>query len=233
MDKKEYNISSVNDYLEIIERESDLYMFRGQENIDWELIPSLGRFSSILKEFKWWLDFEDYILDEFRKYSIRFIKDIPHTEIEWLVLAQHHGLPTRLLDWTRNPLVALYFAVNNSFCGHNSIVWAISPNTWSIDIEDIHVDKLDLYFPKHIDERIIAQNSCFTIHPLPNFADKFIPLDKLEVNADLIAKFIIPNNQRRNILERLDHIGINHYSLFQNLDGISKYFREKYFDANI
>jgi len=230
MEKQNYVINNLYEYLEILDKVPRLYIFRGQENFNWEVIPSLARYPSVLRDFKYWYEFENYILEEFQKYSIRFFNDKPTKDIDWLVLAQHHGLPTKLLDWTLNPLVALYFAVNNSYCKNNSLVIALSPNSWSIDIPDIHIDNFDLYFPKHIDEQIISQHSCFTFHPLPNFDGPFLPIDKLEIDAELMVKFEIPNSRRRSILESLDHIGINHYSLFQNLDGIGRYFKEKYYD---
>lgn len=78
--------------------------FRGQSNADWPLVPKPGR-----DEFRHVED--DYLFAD-RKSAVRSHGGIEtRTELELLALAQHHGLATRLLDWTANPLIAAFFAV--------------------------------------------------------------------------------------------------------------------------
>ncbi|MEL6524895.1 MAG: FRG domain-containing protein [Chloroflexota bacterium] len=84
---------------------------RGQKDKKWSLVPSLYR-TSEYKPYSW-LHREESLLGEFRRKALPYLSHIPKndfTDLEWLALAQHHGLPTRLLDWTTNALVALYFA---------------------------------------------------------------------------------------------------------------------------
>jgi len=80
------------------------WVFRGHSNEDWRLQPSVGRGESYSP------DWERLLLDQFRRLAEPHVTSAGLTEWDWLALAQHHGLPTRLLDWTTNSLVACFFA---------------------------------------------------------------------------------------------------------------------------
>ena len=130
-------------------------MFRGQSDVTWPLIPSIARMFDKLDGYENWNVFEDDILQRFRKYSTPFINKTPINRFEWMVIAQHHGLPTRLLDWTTNPLKGLFFAVENPSHNCDGAVWLFEPNGWWNDLSEIN-EKLDIlkilaaYFPDHI-----------------------------------------------------------------------------------
>jgi hypothetical protein len=95
--------------------------WRGQADESWKLIPTLYR-SKINAEQ------EREINRDFRIKSLPFLTSHrPSLEIEWLFLMQHHGAPTRILDWTESSLVALYFAVSNFEHPGDSAVWALHP----------------------------------------------------------------------------------------------------------
>ena len=78
--------------------------FRGQAVAKWQLQPSIMRPPHSP-------DDEIVLLKKFKQNAVPLIDTVPVPEEEWLFLMQHHGVPTRLLDWTESPLVALYFAV--------------------------------------------------------------------------------------------------------------------------
>jgi FRG domain len=85
-------------------------LFRGEPESGFPLIPSIARgtkdgtFSDVSS-------LEDTLLREFRLAAAPIMDVEPTNEIDWVFLAQHYGVPTRLLDWSTNPMVALFFAV--------------------------------------------------------------------------------------------------------------------------
>ena len=129
-------ITSIGDYLnEIIrimqhDKEGNTYFqwYRGHGNKEWELIPKVQRnFSGSEEDL---FRRERYSTNDFQARASVFKSPVlPIDEYaSWLTLMQHYGLPTRLLDWSRSPLVALYFAVSDkSQCNKDGCIWMLTP----------------------------------------------------------------------------------------------------------
>jgi hypothetical protein len=97
----------------------DGHFFRGVRRNDYDLIPKIGRLTRPptsgvrLSPYPIANVDEKKIFDRFKVAARPFLSIVPDNDWDWLALAQHHGLPTRLLDWTTNPLVGLYFAIGD------------------------------------------------------------------------------------------------------------------------
>src|SRR4051812_21887549 len=123
-------IEGWSDLTALMEEHSDgTWIFRGVRSVEHELIPKIGRpywrrngFTDRVRPFN--PEEEKTLLDAFRKQARPYITYPPDRDIEWLAIAQHHGLPTRLLDWSESILVAVYFAVENGGVGGPVAVYA-------------------------------------------------------------------------------------------------------------
>jgi type I restriction enzyme M protein len=196
-----------------------IVIYRGVSDSAYELIPSLGRIESLkrLSETEQ-REQELELLDFFKKLALPYFENPPVGQWELLAHAQHHGLPTRILDWSMNPLVALYFAVESGTKANGALYSYTITRFTSTD----GLDPLDLDFPitvqlPHVTRRIAAQSGVFTISD-----DPFKALD-----GPGLTKHVFPDRLKGEILDRIEGMGINRSSLFPDLDGIARYLARR------
>lgn len=206
---------TINNFLELHEaferyRKDNRWVFRGHGTLDWELLPKAGRKpyseKNDLEYFKAW-----------RRRAVEFIQgEKLKDDWEWLAIAQHHGLPTRLLDWTYNPLVATFFAVTHE-SKSDAVVYCHLPEKILIPekTKPEEYKSVSLFKPHAVVPRISRQSGLFTVH-----GDPKKPMDQV-VKKDSLHKIIISRSDRKKLQFELSHYGINKLNLFSDLDGLS------------
>ena len=205
------------DYLDLNDMDIGRWGFRGVASDEYDLIPSIGR-PGLRKEYDEIL--EKQIFQKFRQMAIPFVATRPDSLVAWLALARHHGLPTRLLDWTLSPLVAAFFATTPSSgsSGNDFAIYAydsdyydaklnvVDPFAIDADYVEIHAD--------HYSDRMAAQRGFFTLHKQPN----------KPFRVQSLIKFVFPSKIKKRTTDVLDFYGVNVLSLFPGLDGIAQYW---------
>ncbi|MFN2198220.1 MAG: FRG domain-containing protein [Anaerolineales bacterium] len=214
---EEYLIHSFGELHEIIDRYNNRMMiYRGVKSVSYDLVPKIGRISPPTPD-KDRGENEQEIIRTWKERALPFLTSVPQTDWDWLALGQHHSLPTRLLDWTSNPLVACYFAVEEQ-SDNDSMIYAYETR-WFISVKDnpdpFDYKKVGKFIPRHITARITAQSGLFTIHPNP-----YVPF-----TSDKIDRIIIPNDIRFTLKKTLNRYGINRVSLFPGLDGLARHIQ--------
>ncbi len=208
-------------------------LFRGQ-SVDEPLKPRVGRLRLKGDLAK----IEKLIIEEFERTSLPLAEFIPDNKWDVVALAQHHGLPTRLLDWTFSALAALWFAVSDppekDKLGKDryGVVWIFTP-----DLDDYRLDLNEttpfsnkitkIFRPKVITRRISAQGGIFTIHKIVG-KGRFIALEKNKNYKTKLTKLVVPPKYFSKLRKELDMYNVNASTLFPDIDGLCKHLKWRY-----
>lgn len=198
------------------------WWFRGQADRGWPLIPRAGRPEYFLGKHadgSGWRDLGRF--NAWRRQAVAY-QALPEDDWECLACAQHHGLATRLLDWTLNPLVAAFFAS----CEEPDVDGAVYCYTPELHVNtDARLD-LDIvgggFMPRAIAPRILNQRGVFTVHGPPD-AEVVAAKHPVFEDRESLVRVEIPAAVKPEVLAQLDDYGINHVTLFPDLDGLSRH----------
>jgi len=212
--------------------------FRGHRSLQWHVQPSIWR---------------DYDRDDERNFTNRFCARagtkhpaVPHYDdvASWLSLMQHYRLPTRLLDWSRSPLIALYFALedyiyNPQVSFEDSVIWVLDPHalnqheihkaiTPSLDAKTCHEMVAAAFTDKYTaepkvlavmatetDMRMSVQQACFTIHSFDG------PLETHTTYKTFLTAMCIPSDAVQAMARAIDLCGFRKGDIFPDLDHLA------------
>ncbi|MFQ5585315.1 MAG: FRG domain-containing protein [Thermodesulfobacteriota bacterium] len=234
-----YNVSHLTDFYKAIENISKRFggihlWYRGHSAEIWDLVPSLYHRSKAPDENALAVLFRS-------KAKVRYERCPANNNYPaWLFLMQHYRLPTRLMDWTESPLVALFFAVENCALDYrDGCLWVLHPmllNKYSYGeavipaadnskiaplfreafiAPDEPNPKIFAVLPFHTDLRHLLQQSAVTVHGIGT------PINQLEHCDDFIAKIIIPKSAKHSFRKALNLLHISQSTLFPDLENLS------------
>jgi hypothetical protein len=175
------------------------------------------------------------MLERFRKECVPMLLTTKQLAAwELMSIAQHNGMPTRLLDWTANPLAGLWFAVASDppKKKDRGVVWMLDrPNERKFERDDniFALDKTCFFQPPHLDRRIAAQSAWFSVFR-HNKTD-FLPLERQMRYADKVTRFVVQPNNFQPIRQQLRRLGINHATFFPDLSGLGADIQLEFIDA--
>ncbi len=244
-------LGSWEEFLELItDSPYSNWAFRGQSDSRWGLSSTLTRtLCNFRIHPRAWGEQEERILRIFKRKAHHFLTQAPDAadEFQWLALMQHHGAPTRLLDFTWSPYVAAFFALESAT--GDAAVWAFNPVPISYVEKQTIQGGLEIsppemnprvegnirrYFlsgripflwvgePQVMNRRLIAQSGTFAIpgvltQPMEDILSGYPDPKKT------LVKFILPAEQvRKRGMRELYRMNITYATLFPDLDGLAR-----------
>jgi hypothetical protein len=221
---KDEQLSGWGDLAELADNQKrERWYFRGVTQRDHALIPVVGRASARAPRFEYDEIQEKRLLNEFKRQARPLVTPQPDTDLEWLALAQHHGLKTRLLDWTESLFVAAMFATERGITVRRYNTGEeidIPPAIYGIrnlpeaenGQDPFGLEEVKVYRPAHISPRIAPQQAVFTVHPKP----------KVQFDSDDLVRWTLEIKGTLDMKLALDAVGISRASLFPGIDGLAE-----------
>ncbi|MBV1931919.1 MAG: FRG domain-containing protein, partial [Porticoccaceae bacterium] len=173
-----------------------------------DLIPKIGRCKDTYS-----ISHEKELLVRFIRQSQPYITYTPTSKLEWMILAQHYSLSTRLLDWTTNLMVALFFACRGDSDAPGAVYEFLSSSIYDLTEDGpdpFQITELRVVKPNHLDKRIVAQQGLFTLHPTPTESPQWSG-----------RKYIITPALKKEIKEKIARFGFKPSTMFPDLENLA------------
>ncbi len=195
---RDVEIASVGDFELALRRVQDRHrVFRGEDKACYLLRPRAGRFEPAATA----VETGQALLEEFKARARPVVSCDPANDWEWLALAHHHGLATRLLEWTDNPMVATFWAVQEPYLGGDRVLWVLDctslPAGPRAGASPFEVTEVMLYRAERRGEHVSTQCGVFTVHPHPTRA----------FESDLLERWIIRERALSGVCVTVDGYG--------------------------
>ncbi|HUI20916.1 MAG TPA: FRG domain-containing protein [Methylocella sp.] len=212
------------DFLDFASARADgTWLFRGHGDAAFDLVPAIGRQPSASA---YRLADEKILFEDFVREAKRYLEADGFTELEWLAVAQHHGLPTRLLDWSSNPMVAAWFATEDEENSADAQILALRvPLVRRLKTAPVFGAPGGAPVIVEVSPRvarITAQQGYFSLHPDPQSAWQPSPPD-----YD-IAGFTVPAAEKADFRRLLHIFGYDARRIYVDIDALSKTLAWRY-----
>ena len=237
-------ISKIGELPEVIanlreEYEGPLW-YRGHGDASWKLVPGYYRSNMNVSEHS--------LLIKFRQSATMLVDRQPADSFDWLFLMQHYGVPTRLLDWTESPLVALYFCVNSE-PDKEGAIWILKPPELN-EIANIRAKNEDGFIPSFQDDELesytiesLRTNDRVRLSPLATIASRNNPRIQAQLGAFTIhhheqdpiedlgnrehaQRILVSADAKTALKKELEILGFTRFQMFPELASVGYLIRE-------
>jgi hypothetical protein len=244
VEEKEKEISDISDLLTCLTADlpaDQLCWFRGHDDGDWKLLPTLARNPDHLAA-------EQDLISRFQQDALLLVDHTGMQEWHWLMVMQHHGCPTRLLDWSESPLVALYFAVTNpQYVKCDGALWILLPH--ALNAQSGIRPRYPKYIPTFGDQAIstytptgLASENTTSLNPIAIIGPRntarmqaqlgvFTVIHREATAIDAVPhgqagphawRYRIPAGAKPHLTKQLATLGMKKFQLFPELQSIGE-----------
>lgn len=245
MSHTEHVVNSISELLvalaSIATSQSGSVWYRGHSNADWKLVPGYGRLTGHVSETT--------LMNRFKQSAAMLLERSPTASFDWLFLMQHYGVPTRLLDWSESPIVALYFAISDvKHDGTDAALWVLKPSALNRHANIVDKNEPD-YIPSFDDEEMqsystesVRTNTRIALLPVATIATRNNPRIQAQMGVftihhnDMTAiedvgdgahvdKIVIPAASKTHMVEEIKLLGISKFQMFPELVSVGEMLR--------